>query len=154
MVRYLLVLVICALVGGCGGDADEQRPVATAAPEHPARPAPDRLLALQRLGGKVATSETLTVERDGAAMVDRRHGGAGRRVERFHITAQRLRVIRRALARLQAHPPHERAEDPALVTYTLWAGGHSYRAQEGRLGPRARPLFHVLDGVIDGRAGR
>jgi hypothetical protein len=75
-------------------------------------------------------------------------------VERFHIIAQRLRVIRQALARLQAHPPRERAEDPALVTYTLWAAGHSYRAQEGRLGPRERPLFHVLDGVIDGRAGR
>jgi hypothetical protein len=155
MVRYLWVVVICVLLGGCGGKADEKRSVATAAsaaPGHPARPAPGRLLAIQRLGGKVATSETLTVELDGAATLDRRHGGAGRRTERFRIIPQRMGVIRRALERLQAHPPNERAGDPARVTYTLWASGHSYRAQEGLLGRRERPLFHALDGVIDGQA--
>ena len=30
MVRYLWVIVICALLGGCGADPDEQRPVTTA----------------------------------------------------------------------------------------------------------------------------
>src|SRR5215212_3433586 len=102
MVRYLGILAIGVLLGGCGGAADEPRPAATAAsaaPGHPARPAPGRLLAVQRLGGKVATSETLTVEVDGAATLDRRHGGAGRRTERFRITSERMRVIRRALER-------------------------------------------------------
>ena len=63
-----------------------------------------------------------------------------------------MRVIRRALARLQAHPPHEPAGDPARATYTLWASGHTYQAQEGLLGRRERPLFRALDGVIDGEA--
>jgi hypothetical protein len=121
-----------------------------AATAHPARPASGRLLALQRLGGAVATSETLYVDRDGAAALDRRHGGAGRRVEHFRITRERMRVIRGALERLQAHPPRERADDPARVTYTLWAGGQGYRAQRGRTG-RGRPLFRALDGVIDGQ---
>jgi hypothetical protein len=98
MVRYLGLVVTCVLLGGCGGAADEKRPVntaASAAPGHPARPAPGRLLAMQRLGGKVATSETLTVEVDGAATLARRHGGAGRRVEHFRISAERMCVIRR-----------------------------------------------------------
>lgn len=70
MVRYLGIAVICAVLSGCGGDGGEKRPVASAAPGHPARPAPGRLLAIQRLGGKVATSETLTVDRNGAATLD------------------------------------------------------------------------------------
>ena len=87
MVRYIWVAAICVLLAGCGGDAAERRPVATAArTDHPAHPAPGRVLALQRLGGAVATSETLYVDRDGAATLDRRHGGAGRRVEHFHVT--------------------------------------------------------------------
>jgi hypothetical protein len=154
MVRYMAA-VICVLLAGCGGATDETRPVATtatAAPGHPARPAPGRLLAIQRLGGKVATSETLTVDLDGAATLDRRHGGAGRRTEHFRITPERMRVIRRALERLQAEPPRDRADDPARVTYTLWASGHSYLAQEGRVARQARSLFHALDGVIDGEA--
>ncbi len=158
MVRYLgigVIGVICVVLAGCGGDGGETQPVATAAPAapgHPARPVPGRLLAIQRLGGKVATSETLTVDLSGAATLDRRHGGAGRRTERFRITPERMSVIRRALARLQAHPPHERGDDPARVTYTLWASGHSYQAQEGLLERRERPLFRALDGVIDGEA--
>lgn len=60
--------------------------------------------------------------------------------------------IRRALARLQAHPPRDRGDDPARVTYTLWASGQSYQAQEGLLERRERPLFRALDGVIDGEA--
>ena len=73
-------------------------------------------------------------------------------MERFHVTRERMRAIRRSLERVRAHPPRERAEDPARVTYTLWASGHTYRAQEGRMGPRAQPLFRALEGVIDGQA--
>jgi hypothetical protein len=152
-VRYLRVAVICILLAGCGGEADERRQVATVAPtEHPASPAPGRLLALQRLGGVVATSETLYVERDGAAALDRRHGGAGRRVEHFHISRERMGVIRRGIEQLRAHPPREYADDPDRVAYTLWTSGHAYRAQQGRMGRREQPLFRALEGVIDGQA--
>jgi hypothetical protein len=147
MVRYLLAAAICVLLAGCGSGEAARPPAATA---HPAGAAPGRLLAMQRLGGEVATSETLYIDRDGAAALDRRHGGAGRRVEHFRITRERMGVIRRALERLRAHPPRERADDPARVTYTLWAAGHSYRVQRGRL-QGGRPLFRALDGVIDGR---
>lgn len=150
--RYLPIAVLCLLLAGCGGDAAERQPVATAA--HPARPAPGRLLAVQRLGGKVATSETLLLERDGAATLDRRHGGAGRRTEHFRITQGRMSLIRRALARLQARPPKDPPDDLTKVTYTLWASGRSYRTHEGRVDRRERPLFRALDGVIDGQARR
>ena len=128
------------------------RSVAATPTPHAASPAPDRLLALQRLGGVVATSETLYVERDGAASLDRRHGGAGRRVEHFRITRERMAAIRRGLERLRAHPPREYADDPDRVAYTLWASGHSYRAQPGRMDRREQPLFRALEGVIDGQA--
>jgi hypothetical protein len=150
MVRYLAIAVLCLLLAGCGGDQGETR-AATPTP-HAAGPAPDRLLALQRLGGVVATSETLYVERDGAASLDRRHGGAGRRVEHFHITGKRMAVIRHGLERLRAHPPREYADDPDRVAYTLWASGHAYRAQPGRMDRREQPLFRALEGVIDGQA--
>jgi hypothetical protein len=153
MVRYLGVALICVLLAGCGGDAAERRQVATAAPTaHAASPAHDRLLALQRLGGVVATSETLYVERHGAAALDRRHGGAGRRVEHFRITRERMDVIRRGLERLRAHPPREYADDPDRVAYALWAPGHSYRAQPGRMDRREQPLRRALEGVINGQA--
>jgi hypothetical protein len=134
-------------LAGCGSGETERRAAATA---HPASSSPGRLLALQRLGGEVATSETLYIDRNGAASLDRRHGGAGRRVEHFRIAHERMRVIRRALGRLRARPPRERADDPALVTYTLWAAGRSYRVQQGHM-ERGRPLFRALDGVIDGQ---
>jgi hypothetical protein len=157
MVRYLgAAATICVLLAGCGGAGGDRRPAATAAPtaaeEHPASPAAGRLLAVQRLGGVVATSETLYVDRDGSATLDRRHGGAGRRIEHFHITRERMRAIRRGLRQVQAHPPRERADDPARVTYTLWASGHSYRAQQGLIERRARSLFRALEGVISGQA--
>lgn len=154
MVRYLDAAAICLVLAGCGGDGGATRSVARAVPtppEHPARPASGRLLAVQRLGGAVATSETLIVERDGSATLDRRHGGAGRRVERFRITPERMGAIRRALQRVRAHPPQERAEDPDRVTYTVWASGRSYRAQQGLMSRRAQPLFRALEGVIDGQ---
>jgi hypothetical protein len=141
---------VCLLLAGCGSDQAEKR-AATPTP-HAASPAPDRLLALQRLGGVVATSETLYVERDGAASLDRRHGGAGRRVEHFHITGERMAVIRRGLDRLRAHPPREYADDPDRVAYTLWASGRAYPAQPGRMGRREQRLFRALEGVIDGQA--
>jgi len=150
MVRYLGIFGICVLLAGCGGDQGEKR-AATPTP-HAASPAPDRLLALQRLGGVVATSETLYVERDGAASLDRRHGGAGRRVEHFHISGSRMAEIRRGLKRLRAHPPREYADDPDRVAYTLWASGHAYRAQPGRMDEREQRLFRALEGVIDGQA--
>jgi hypothetical protein len=150
MVRYLGIAVICLLVAGCGGDQGEKR-AATPTP-HAASPAPDRLLALQRLGGVFATSETLYIERDGAAALDRRHGGAGRRVEHFHIARERMGAIRQRLERLRAHPPREYADDPDRVAYTLWASGHAYRAQQGRMDRREQPLFRALEGVIDGQA--
>jgi hypothetical protein len=149
MVRYLVAGVFCLLLAGCGSKADEPRPIATA--DHPARPAPGRLLAVQRLGGKVATSETLTVQRDGAATLDRRHGGAGRRTERFRITRERMSLIRRALERLQAHAPPQPPDDLEKVTYTLWASGRSIRTHAGALDARERTLFRALDGVIDGQ---
>jgi len=149
MVRYLGIAVVCALLAGCG-DQGEKR-AATPTP-HAAASAPDRLLALQRLGGVVATSETLYVERDGAAALDRRHGGAGRRVEHFHITGERMAVIRRGLERLRSRPPREYADDPDRVAYTLWASGRAYRAQPGRMDRREQRLFRALEGVIDGQA--
>jgi hypothetical protein len=151
MVRYLAIAVVCLLLAGCGSSDQAEKRAATPTP-HAASPAPDRLLALQRLGGVVATSETLYVERDGAASLDRRHGGAGRRVEHFHISGERMAVIRRALERLRAHPPREYADDPDRVAYTLWASGHAYRAQPGRMDRRERLLFGALEGVIDGEA--
>jgi hypothetical protein len=153
MVRYLAIAVICILLAGCGGDQGEKRAAATATPTaQAASPAPGRLLALQRLGGVVATSETLYIGRDGAAALDRRHGGAGRRVEHFRITRERMAVIRRGLERLRAHPPREYADDPDRVAYTLWASGRSYRAQPGRMDRREQPLFRALEGVINGQA--
>ena len=150
MVRYIGVAVVCLLLAGCGDDEGAQH-AATPTP-HAAGAAPDRLLALQRLGGVVATSETLYIERDGAASLDRRHGGAGRRVEHFHVASERMRVIRRGLERLRAHPPREYADDPDRVAYTLWASGHAYRAQAGRMDQREQRLFRALEGVIDGQA--
>lgn len=153
MVRYLGIAVICLLLAGCGGDQGEKRAAATATPTaQAASAAPGRLLALQRLGGVVATSETLYIGRDGAAALDRRHGGAGRRVEHFRITRERMAVIRRGLERLRAHPPREYADDPDRVAYTLWASRHTYRAQPGRMDRREQPLFRALEGVINGQA--
>ncbi len=150
MVRYLAIAVICLVLAGCGGDQADKR--AAAPTPHAAGPAPDRLLALQRLGGVVATSETLYIARDGAASLDRRHGGAGRRVEHFRISGERMAMIRRGLERLRAHPPREYADDPDRVAYTLWASGHAYRAQPGRMDRREQRLFRALEGVIDGQA--
>ncbi len=96
--------------------------------------------------------DRLYITRDGAAALDRRHGGAGRRVEHFRITRERMAVIRRGLERLRAHPPREYADDPDRVAYTLWASGHTYRAQPGRMDRRERPLFRALEGVINGQA--
>jgi hypothetical protein len=61
-------------------------------------------------------------------------------------------AIRRGLERLRTHPPREYADDPDRVAYTLWASGHSYRAQPGRMDRREQRLFRALEGVIDGQA--
>ena len=150
MVRYVGIAVICLLLAGCGGDPGERHAATPTA--QAASPAPGRLLALQRLGGVVATSETLYIGRDGAAALDRRHGGAGRRVDTSASTRARMAVIRRGLERLRAHPPREYADDPDRVAYTLWTSGHGYRAQPGRMDRREQPLFRGLEGVINGQA--
>jgi hypothetical protein len=38
------------------------------------------------------------------------------------------------------------------MTYTVWASGRSFRAQEDLLQRPERPLFRALDGVITGEA--
>jgi DNA-binding MarR family transcriptional regulator len=57
-----------------------------------------------------------------------------------------MAVIRRALDRLRAHPPREYADDLARVAYTLWASGHAYRAQPGRMDRREQLLQTMTDG--------
>ena len=155
MVRHLGLVAVCVLTVGCGGAGKDAPPDARTAP--PARapagraqPASDPLLRLQRNGGATATLDVLTIFPDASATVDKRYGGAGRRISRFRLTAERMQTIRRALRRLPARPASSSPGDPTDVTFILRTRGRTYTAQQRTMTRRERALFGTLDGVISG----
>jgi hypothetical protein len=148
-VRYLLIAVASAVLIGCGAGGSS---VPTAAP---AKRAPV-LVSAQRNGGALsATLDAVLVRADGWTRVDKRHGGAGRRFDDFHLRADALRRLRVALAHLPSRPPHSSAATGRGASYLLQYRGTTYYAVADAVPRALRPAIAALQEIIDGggRAG-
>ena len=148
--RYLSVVVAGAFLLGCGAHGSA---VTTGAP---AKRAPV-LVSGQRNGGTLsATLDAVLVRADGWTRVDKRHGGAGRRFDDFHLRADALRRLRLALSRLPSRPPHSSAATGRGASYLLQYRGTTYYAIADAVPRALRPAIAALQEIIDGggRAGR
>jgi hypothetical protein len=156
--RYLPSVAALLLLAGCGGgsgastDAPAKR-VSTTKP--PAKRAPV-LVTGQRNGGALsATLDAVLVRADGWTRLDKRHGGAGRRYDDFHLSAGALRRLREALARLPSSPPHSSAATGRGASYLLRYRRTTYYAVADAVPSSLRPAISALQDIIDGggRAG-
>ena len=152
--RYLLVAAAIVAISGCGGGgstastAAPPKPVATANP--PAKRAPV-LVTGQRNGGALsATLDAVLVRADGWTRLDKRHGGAGRRYDDFHLDASAMRRLREALERLPSSPPRDPAVTGRGASYVLRYRGTTYYAVAGAVPRPLRPAVKALQDIIDG----
>jgi hypothetical protein len=115
------------------------------------------LVTGQRNGGALsATLDAVLVRADGWTRLDKRHGGAGRRYDDFHLRADAMRRLRAALARLPARPPRSATATGRGASYLLRYRGATYFAVAGKVPRALRPAIDALQAIIDGggRAGR
>jgi hypothetical protein len=160
--RYLPAIAVVVLLAGCGGSgsggttsAPAQRVASASTAEPQAKRAPV-LVAGQRNGGALsATLDAVLVRADGWTRLDKRHGGAGRRYDDFHLSAHALRRLRRALARLPSSPPRSSAATGRGASYLLRYRGTTYYAVAEAVPRSLRPAVTALQDIIDGggRAG-
>jgi hypothetical protein len=148
-VRYLLVAVASAVLVGCGAHGSAGTTGA------PAKRAPV-LMSGQRNGGALsATLDAVVVRADGWTRVDKRHGGAGRRFDDFHLRSDAMHRLRAALARLPTRPPRSSAATGRGASYLLQYRGTTYYAVADAVPRALRPAIAALQEIIDGggRAG-
>ena len=154
--RYLPAVAAVVLLAGCGGTGSGASTATSAAsPRPPAKRAPV-LVTGQRNGGALsATLDAVLVRADGWTRLDKRHGGAGRRYDDFHLSAGALRRLHRALERLPSSPPHDSAATGRGASYLLRYRGTTYYAVAGSVPHSLRPAVDALQDIIDGggRAG-
>jgi hypothetical protein len=153
-VRYLLLVVAAAVLVGCG--ASGSTVTTSASTKRVAKRAPV-LVSGQRNGGALsATLDAVLVRADGWTRLDKRHGGAGRRYDDFHLRADALRRLRAALARLPASPPRSAGATGRGASYLLRYRGRTYYAIAGAVPRALRPAIDALQSIIDGegRSGR
>lgn len=140
----VLLLAAFALTA-CDGDTKASRPRA-AATESPL------LVEFQRQGRVSATFDKLRLRTDGSGEIDRRYGGAGRRITKVTVEPRVLREIRAAVrdAPSDPKPSGTPAADGSGFHYIVrWDGGQA-TAETGAVPRALRPLVRRLDGVIDG----
>jgi hypothetical protein len=151
MVRILLPVAGAAvLAAGCGGADAPQRaaaPTATATPPEAAE-----LVWFQRQGFGGATQHTITVLADGTAEIDRRHGGAGARLERVRLDPAVFSRLRRILAHTPvAHPGRAVGTPPSGASqFMLRLDGEVATAREGAVPRALRPAVGVFVAMLDG----
>lgn len=107
------------------------------------------LARFQRNGGLAATLDVVTIRTDGAARIDNRHGGAGRRLKDFRLRSATLRRIRTLLARLPRRLPATGPGRRLGATYRLSYRGRILTAVEGAIPRVARAPFAALEAVLD-----
>lgn len=153
--RYILMsqmLILALALASCGDD--RAAPAARTQAATIAQPREAPVLAdFQRNGGLAATLDKLVVRRDGSATLDKRYGGAGRRMSKFRLSDAMLVRVRRALRRLPRRLLDAGTPTPQGATFLLSYGGRTYAAKEGAIGAVGRPAFEALNAVVDG-AGR
>ena len=148
--RYLVFAAMVAVLAGCGGSGTSTAPAKRTATRAPV------LVGGQRNGGALsATLDAVLVRVDGWTRLDKRHGGAGRRYDDFHLSADALRRLRKALARLPSRPPHDSAATGRGASYLLRYHGTTYYAVADSVPRSLRPAVAALQDIIDGggRAG-
>jgi hypothetical protein len=157
--RYLPLIAVLMLLAGCGGGGSGSTTSAptesAAAVKAPAKRAPV-LVAGQRNGGALsATLDAVLVRSDGWTRLDKRHGGAGRRYDDFHLSTDAMRRLRSALARLPSSPPLDSEATGRGASYLLRYHGRSYYAVADSVPRSLRPAVDALQDIIDGggRAG-
>jgi hypothetical protein len=143
--RYLSLVVLGAVLAGCGGSGGPAPDTAASPP----RRAPT-LVSFQRNGGMVATLDAVLVRTDGWTRSDKRYGGAGRRYEDFHLRADMLARLRAQLARLPARPPRARAGAAQAPTYLVRYRSTTYYARGGAVPHALRPAIATLQAIVDG----
>ena len=160
--RYLPAIAVLMLLAGCGGSgsggtaSDPARRAATAPTSNAPTTRAPVLVTGQRNGGALsATLDAVLVRADGWTRLDKRHGGAGRRYDDFHLSANSLRRLRRALARLPSSPPHDSAATGRGASYLLRYRETTYYAVADSVPRSLRPAVDALQDIIDGggRAG-
>src|SRR3954447_8493514 len=111
------VVTAALALGACGGDDNASSPAASAAgPGAAPQLRSPALFSVERRRGDVAIGETLTVGRDGSAIIVRAGGGGGRRTEHCRLGAPVLDKLRREAPVLPAPAPprmHD-IQDPAI----------------------------------------
>jgi len=161
MKRPALILALCALavgVGACGGGSaagtSPRLPAVLSDPGAvPALGEPE-LFSIERRRGDVAIGETLTVGRDGTAVIVRAGGGGGRRTERCLLGPALTAVFLRDAPLLPAPAPPRRMQpvrDPAI--YLVSRDGRHGVFMDGAIPVALRALFVHVGRVLGGREG-
>src|SRR3954449_10470406 len=121
------VVTAALALGACGGGDNASSPSGSAAgPGAAPLLRPPALFSVERRRGDVAIGETLTVARDGSAIIVRAGGGGGRRTEQCRLGAPGLDKLRSEAPQLPAPaPPRMRdVQDPAIYLVTR-SGRHA-----------------------------
>ncbi len=141
------MFALVCLVAACG--ADKTAPTDPTTTPTPRQAAPV-LARFQRNGGLVATLDVVTLRTDGTARLDKRYGGAGRRIIDFRLRASTLERIRARLAKLPRRVHAAGTARPQSQTYILTYRGRAYAAAAGTVPRELRRAFTALNRVIDG----
>jgi hypothetical protein len=140
-------------LGACGSDdspSSAGRPASPGAAPVLRAPA---LFSVERRRGDAAIGETLTVGRDGSAVIVRAGGGGGRRTEHCRLGAPLLSKLRHEAPSLPAPaPPKMRdVQDPAI--YLVTRDGRHAVFVDGAIPSTLKPFLDHVTGVLSGRWG-
>ena len=158
LIAPLAGVVAAALaLGACGGGDSSTSPASQAAPAREPGAAPvlrsPALFSVERRRGDAAIGETLTVGRDGSAVIVRAGGGGGRRTETCLLGNALMATLRREAPRLPAPPTPKprKVANPAI--YLVSRDGRHAVFMDGAIPASVRPFVERVRGVLAGRWG-
>lgn len=159
MARTVQLLLVGALLAGCGGNGDEP----TTAPETPRSSAAPKLqgpalLEMERLGNQMGTSDRVFYGKDGSAVMIKAYGGGGYYAWRCRLSRAELTSLERAVAALPLGPAprHAAAKRPSYYSpppaqFVIRAGRYTDSFTADAQPRDARPLVAHMTRILYGR---
>src|SRR5689334_13185326 len=143
--------VVALALGGCGGGSPDSPVVSQAHASNPgAVPSLNApaLFSVERRRPDVAIGETLTVGRDGTAIIVRAGGGGGRRTERCLFGAGLMEKFRRETPQLPAPPTPKPQKVAHPAVYLMTEGSRHAVFMDGAIPASVRPFLARVTGVL------